>query len=190
MEILSRKPATKRPEIVRAATMLFAKHGVDGTSMRDVADAAGVREAAIYRYFESKEQMSREIFTSWYGWYTGRLREIVRGVGSTHEKVAAMARMELSVAAEHTEPFIYFCENGGRFLKSLSAEVPRAHELLIELVKEGQKCGEVKPGDAALLADMLGGALCTVATAIVRRHLKGAIDLELIAGSCWALIAA
>jgi mannose/fructose-specific phosphotransferase system component IIA len=47
----------------------------------------------------------------------------------------------------------------------------------------------VKRGDAILLADMLGGALCTVATAVVRRRRKEKIDLDLIASSCWALIA-
>jgi len=190
MEILAEKPNTKRPTIVRVATSLFASRGIDGTSMRDVSDAAGVREAAIYRYFEGKEQMSREIFVSWYGWYSRQLRDIVRGVGSTREKVAAMTRLELSTAAEQTDAFIYFCENEIRFLKSLPADVPRVHKLFTELVKDGQKRGEVKPGDAVLLGDMLGGALCTVATAVIRRRRKEEIDLELIASSCWALIAA
>lgn len=191
MKILQEKPGTKRPTIVRAATTLFARRGIDGTSMRDVADAAGVREAAIYRYFEGKEHMSREIFASWYSWYSRQLRDIVRGVGSTREKVMAMARLELSIAGEHTDAFIYFCENEIRFLRSLPADVPRAHKLLIELVKDGQKRGDVKRGDAALLADMLGGALCTVATAtILRRRKQEEIDFELIASSCWALIAA
>ncbi len=190
MKILQEKPGTKRPTIVRAATSLFARRGIDGTSMRDVADAAGVREAAIYRYFEGKQEMSREIFASWYGWYSRQLRDIVRSVGSTRDKVAAMTRLELSTATEHTDAFIYFCENEIRFLRSLPADVPRADELLIELVKDGQKRGEVKHGDAVMLADMLGGALCTVATAAIRRRRKKEIDLELIASSCWALIAA
>jgi hypothetical protein len=109
--------------------------------------------------------MSREIFTSWYGWYSRQLRDIVRGVGSTREKVASMTRLELSTAAEQTDAFIYFCENEIRFLRSLPADVPHAHELLVELVKDGQERREVKGGDATLLADTLGGALCTVATA-------------------------
>ncbi len=190
MEILNKKPDTKYPVIVAAATSLFAGNGIDATSMRDVAEAAGVREAAIYRHFRGKDEMAREIFVSWYGWYSRQLRDIVRSAGSIREKVGVMSRLELSVAAEHTEAFIYFCENEIRFLQSLPADVPRVHELLIKLVKDGQKSGDVKPGDAILLADMLGGALCTVATAAIRRRRKRDIDLELIASSCWALIAA
>src|ERR1043166_4651027 len=119
MDILKEKPDTKRPVIIRAATALFAQRGVDATSMREIAEAAGVREAAIYRYFASKEELSRSIFVSWYGWYSRQLREIVRGPGDTKEKVHGVARLELAAAVEHTEAFTYFCENEARFLPVL-----------------------------------------------------------------------
>ena len=69
MDILEKKADTKRPVVVRAATSLFAEKGIDGTSMRDIAEAAGVREAAIYRHFTGKEELARDIFLSWYGWH-------------------------------------------------------------------------------------------------------------------------
>ena len=191
MNILDEKPDTKRPVIVRAATSLFAKRGVDATSMREIADAAGVREAAIYRYFASKEELSREIFVSWYGWYSRQLRVIVRGPGGTKEKVCGAARLELSAAVEHTEAFTYFCENEARFLRSLPASVPRVRDVVIELVKQGQARSEVKAGDVGVLADMLSGALCTVALSLVWRRRRGSDDqLDLIAETCWAMIKA
>ena len=157
MDILRHKPDTKRPVIIRAATALFAKRGVAATSMRDIADAAGVREAAIYRYFAGKEEMSRDIFVSWYGWYSQQLREIVRGLGDTKEKVYGVARLELAAAAEHSEAFTYFCENEARFLRSLPASVPRVRDVVIELVKQGQARSEVKAGDVVGLAcDWIG----------------------------------
>ena len=190
MDILDEKPDTKRPVIVRAATSLFAKRGVDATSMREIADAAGVREAAIYRYFASKEELSREIFVSWYGWYSRQLREIVRGPSGTREKVYGAARLELSAAVEHTEAFTYFCENEARFLRSLPPSVPRVRDVFIELVKQGQASSEVKAGDVGVLADMLSGALCTVALSLVWRRRRRSIDdqLDLIAEACWAMI--
>jgi AcrR family transcriptional regulator len=45
--------------------------------MRDIAEHAGVREAAIYRHFAGKEELAREIFISWYRWYAGELQRIV-----------------------------------------------------------------------------------------------------------------
>jgi len=192
MDILDEKPDTKRPVIIRAATSLFARRGVDATSMRDIAEAAGVREAAIYRYFASKDEMSREIFVSWYGWYTRQLREIVRGPGDTREKAHSVARLELSAAEEHTEAFTYFCENEPRFIRSLPAGVPRSRDVFIEMIKKGQDRHEVKAGDAGLLADMLSGALCAVALSWIGRRRRGDLSgrLSLIAETCWAMIAA
>ena len=192
MDILKEKPDTKRPVIIRVATTLFAKRGVDATSMRDIADAAGVRDAAIYRHFPSKEEMSRDIFVSWYGWYSRQLDAIVRGPGGSKDKVYGVARLELSAAEEHTEAFTYFCENEARFLRALPASVPRARDVFIALITEGQQRREVKAGDARLLADMLSGALCTVALTSIRRRRRGDLTnhLDLVAETCWAMIAA
>jgi AcrR family transcriptional regulator len=132
VQSLDEKPDTKRPVIIRAATSLFARRGVDTTSMGEIAEAASVREAAIYRYFASKDEMSREISTSWYGWYSRQLHEIVRG---TRDKVHSVARLELSAAEEHTEAFTYFCENEPRFISSLPAGVPRSRDVFLEIIK-------------------------------------------------------
>jgi AcrR family transcriptional regulator len=192
MDILKEKPDTKRPAIIRAATSLFAQHGVDATSMRDIAEAVGIREAAIYRHFASKEEMSREIFVSWYGWYSRQLRKIIRGSGDTKARVSSAARLELSAAKEHTQAFTYFCENEPRFIRALPAGVPRARDIFIELIKSGQEKGEVKAGDAGLLADMLSGALCGVALSWIRRRRRGELSgqLTLVAEACWTMIAA
>jgi AcrR family transcriptional regulator len=192
MDILDEKPNTKRPVIIQAATSLFARRGVDGTSMRDIAEAAGVREAAIYRYFASKDELSREIFASWYGCYSRQLREIVRGPGETKEKVHSAARLEVSAAEEHTEAYTYFCQNEPRFIRSLPAGVPRSRDVFIEMIKKGQDRHEVKAGDAGVLADMLSGALCTVTLSWIGRRRRGDLSsqLSLIAETCWAMIAA
>jgi AcrR family transcriptional regulator len=119
MQTLEQKPGTKRPEIVRAATSLFAERGIDGTSMRDIAEAAGVREAAIYRHFAGKDELAREIFLSWYGWYCEKLQDIVSGAARTLDKLREIVRHEFSAVTEHSEAFVYFCENEARFVRSL-----------------------------------------------------------------------
>lgn len=50
-------PRDTRRAILDAALDLFAEHGFAGTSMRTLARAAGVRESALYHYFESKDAL-------------------------------------------------------------------------------------------------------------------------------------
>jgi AcrR family transcriptional regulator len=113
---LKQKPDTKRPAIVAAATSLFARKGIDATSMRDVAEAAGVREAAIYRHFRGKDEMAREIFASWYGWYTRQVRKVGEEEGPMRNKLRALVHVEFETARTHPQEFLYFCDNEARFL--------------------------------------------------------------------------
>ena len=45
------------------AVRLFGQRGFAGTSLQDVADAAGMTRPAIYHYFASKEQMLSRLVT-------------------------------------------------------------------------------------------------------------------------------
>ncbi|PRY34910.1 TetR family transcriptional regulator [Umezawaea tangerina] len=56
-----RDAAATRAALLSAARELMAKHGVEGTSTRDVAAAAGVNQALVYRYFGSKEKLFAEV---------------------------------------------------------------------------------------------------------------------------------
>src|SRR5262245_57476092 len=47
----------RRAQILREAAHLFGSRGFNGTTTRDVAARVGLTEAALYRYFPSKEAM-------------------------------------------------------------------------------------------------------------------------------------
>jgi TetR/AcrR family transcriptional regulator, repressor for neighboring sulfatase len=49
--------AVTRQSILAAARELFAAHGVDGVSVRDIAGTAGVNHALVHRYFGTKDEM-------------------------------------------------------------------------------------------------------------------------------------
>lgn len=51
------KGKERREQILRAATEVFSTYGFHGSSIRRLAQAAGVSEAMIYRHFPSKEAL-------------------------------------------------------------------------------------------------------------------------------------
>src|SRR5579884_855576 len=53
----------RRRAIVRAAVPLFARKGFAGTTTRELAEAAGISEALLFRHFPSKELLYREILS-------------------------------------------------------------------------------------------------------------------------------
>ena len=61
-----RDGAATKALIEREALRLFAQKGIDGTSVKDIAGAVGVADAALYRHFASKEEIGRQIFVHHY----------------------------------------------------------------------------------------------------------------------------
>jgi AcrR family transcriptional regulator len=55
--------ANSRDAILDAAERLFANSGFDGTSMRSIAEAAGVAQALLHYHFGTKERLFAEMFT-------------------------------------------------------------------------------------------------------------------------------
>ena len=192
MDILRQKPNTKRPDIVQVATSLFATQGINGVSMRDIAQAAGVREAAIYRHFASKDELAREIFLSWYGWYCTELQRIANNSASTVEQLREIVRHEFAAATNHSHAFVYFCENEARFVPELPAGAVSARRIFIAFIKAGQARGEVRMASPDLLADMLSGALCAVALTwlCTGRRKKLEAQVAEVVEACWRMIAA
>ncbi|MDP9042035.1 MAG: TetR family transcriptional regulator [Bacteroidota bacterium] len=54
--------SAKQIQLLDTAEGLFSRKGFDGTSVRDIAEAAGINTAMISYYFGSKEKLMEEIF--------------------------------------------------------------------------------------------------------------------------------
>jgi AcrR family transcriptional regulator len=54
--------SAKQLQLLDSAELLFSQKGFDGTSVRDIAEAAGINTAMISYYFGSKEKLMEEIF--------------------------------------------------------------------------------------------------------------------------------
>lgn len=52
-----RKKAAVRAQIVSTAVELFSRHGMDGVTVEQIADAADIGKGTIYNYFETKEHI-------------------------------------------------------------------------------------------------------------------------------------
>ncbi|MGL4619404.1 TetR/AcrR family transcriptional regulator [Chroococcidiopsis sp.] len=69
MQVFNRasQPAdSSRDRILQAAQRLFARQGFDGTTTRDLAQAAGVAEGTLFRHFSNKKAILVEVATQ--GW--------------------------------------------------------------------------------------------------------------------------
>ena len=55
---------SRREELLAIAARLFAEKGFGNTTVRDIADSAGILSGSLYHHFDSKESMVDEILST------------------------------------------------------------------------------------------------------------------------------
>lgn len=69
--------ADRRTELIQIAGQLFAEKGFLATTIRDVADAAGILSGSLYHHFTSKEAMVEELLREYWTKLLDGYREVV-----------------------------------------------------------------------------------------------------------------
>ena len=81
---------TRRAELLALAASLFAERGYVSTTVRDIADAAGILSGSLYHHFDSKESMADEILTGFLDELFGTYEEIVAAGSGPRETLEAV----------------------------------------------------------------------------------------------------
>ncbi|SDC67968.1 DNA-binding transcriptional regulator, AcrR family [Rhodococcus tukisamuensis] len=105
------EPASKsgrRAELLELAASLFAERGMRATTVRDIADAAGILSGSLYHHFDSKESMVDEILKHFLDDLFGRYRAIVdAGLGARATLEALVVASFDSIDQSHAAVAIY-----------------------------------------------------------------------------------
>src|ERR1700722_10349347 len=89
-----------KERIKREAMRLFVERGVDAVSMRDIADAVGLKAPSLYAHFRSRDELIAEMFVGSYAEYGRRLAQAAATPGRFAAKLEAMVR---TICALHAE---------------------------------------------------------------------------------------
>ena len=87
----SREQTRKR--LLGAAARLFARNGFQGTSVDDVAEAAGYSKGALYYNFASKDELFEALVEESIEQMIAGLESALAGAHTIEEKLAAMQRV-------------------------------------------------------------------------------------------------
>ncbi len=71
-----RAPSGRRIQLLEIAARLFATNGYSQTTVRDIADEAGILSGSLYHHFDSKEAMLDEILRGFLGRLYERYQQI------------------------------------------------------------------------------------------------------------------
>jgi AcrR family transcriptional regulator len=108
-KILRKEPKEERKlKIVRAACKLFAEKGYYSTTIPDIAEALGMSAGNLYNYFESKEELAKEVMQTTSRLIADKLREINETDLPSKEKIRLMVKNFFEIYMEEPELIDYF----------------------------------------------------------------------------------
>ncbi|GAC1404727.1 MAG: hypothetical protein NVSMB56_19240 [Pyrinomonadaceae bacterium] len=157
----------RRQQIINIAIRLFSQRGFRGTTTKEIAHAAGVSEAIIFRHFATKHDLYAAILDSkaCIAMMSDKAKLIANATkrGDDEAMFAAMAREMLK---HHSQDFdfyrlLLFSALEGHEISQMFREryVRQNCELMDELVRERQRVGAIRDLDPMLIARAFFGMI-------------------------------
>ena len=162
----------KQIQIIEAAEKLFADNGFSGTSVRDIAEAAGVNLAMISYYFGSKEKLMEAMFS-----YRGHFMRLKLESILQNSNMTPLQKVEKLIDEYIDRIFNKQCfhkvmlreqmvDSTGPIAEQITQLKVTNQALFKQLIHEGQKKGDFKKGlDVPFLMMTLVGTTSQLLTA-------------------------
>ncbi len=146
--------APKQAHLIRSAYKVMGEKGLNGLSLQDVADEAGVSKAILPYYFDSKENLILLTMRWVLARVAQRIREAIAEADSAETKASAMIDA-IFVGPESNRrfylvffDFLGYAARSDRFADVATTFHEICNSLYAEVVRLGQDEGVFSEGDA------------------------------------------
>lgn len=135
-----------KERVLRAALDLFSTRGFDRVTIRDIGDAAGLTNPALYRHYAGKEELGVDLYRRCYRLLIDTVSAAADGVGPAPERLGAYARAYVELAAERRAEMLFVDEHKLRFWPSVREEfgARTVTAIVTGWLEEGRRQGAVR----------------------------------------------
>lgn len=113
-------PTDRREVILERAAGLFAKQGVAGTTVREIAEAVGILSGSLYHHFASKDDIVEAIVYGFTSDLVRRYDAVLAGSQDPHDQLQGLVRASMQTVAEHPHATEIY-QNDARYLQASGA---------------------------------------------------------------------
>jgi TetR/AcrR family transcriptional regulator len=87
--------------ILEAAKKVFIQQGLEGTSMQQIADEAGINKSLLHYYFRSKEKLFGEVFSYAFQYFVPQLKDIMTSNNTIIVKIEKLVSEYMDLLMRH-----------------------------------------------------------------------------------------
>jgi AcrR family transcriptional regulator len=139
----------RREELLQIAAELFATRGFRRTTVRDIADAAGILSGSLYHHFDSKESMVDELLRTFQEELFGRYEEILASDADARTKLEQTVRVSFEAIDRHPAEVAIFQNEAAQLGQSerfayLAERNRQSRDVWMTLLREGVESGQLR----------------------------------------------
>ena len=144
-----RPAGSRRDELLAIAAQLFAERGFKNTTVRDIADAAGILSGSLYHHFDSKEAMVDELLDTFQTELWKEYDAIEASDLSPRAKLEAVVRASFEAIDHHHSEVAIFQNDAAHLITFerfayLGERNNRFRRLWTGLLEAGVAAGELR----------------------------------------------
>jgi TetR/AcrR family fatty acid metabolism transcriptional regulator len=168
----TRRSARTRERIIEAATEVFARRGVHGTRVADIAERAGIAYGLVYHHFRNKEEILSAIFAERWAQYVAYLEELAHTPAPFRERMRRLIHFWVEAYRQDNDLMTVMINEITRSYEFLESHditaVLVAFDPIERIIAEGRDNGEVRADlDARLATYVVFGVAEMVLTGYV-----------------------
>ncbi|MBG9796719.1 TetR/AcrR family transcriptional regulator [Brevibacillus laterosporus] len=167
---------SKKKDILHAAMRLFATKGIDGISVKEIGDAAGVTDAAIYKHFKNKNEVASEVFTQYCNSYTKMIDFYVSQSGTFHDRFDCLIDQLVEMHDEDHCGLLLLSQHHDVYQQVAQKNMRQPLDALIDLILQGIESNELPEQDARLSAVLIIGAFTGLAVSSFQGELPSQLE--------------
>lgn len=172
--LMPKKPHadSKKKDILRAAMRLFATKGIDGISVKQLGDAAGVTDAAIYKHFRSKDEVALVVFEQYCTGYTAMIDLYISRSGTFISRFHQLIDEVLTIHDEDQYGLLLLSQHHELYAEaSRNSPIRQPIDALSDLIEQGVRNGELPDQNVRLSAVLLDGMFTRMAVSSLQGEL-------------------
>jgi AcrR family transcriptional regulator len=155
-----------RTQLLDAAEEVFGRKGFHETTLKEVAELAGFSVGSVYSFFENKDDLFRQVYLRRGDEFMPAMREIVASEGPPIDVLHRVVTFQIQFFRDHPHfGRLYLWHSGhvlgsevsASFDEAILANFEEALALQSKLFARGQRAGQFRPGDSAVLSRMFSG---------------------------------
>jgi AcrR family transcriptional regulator len=172
---------TRKDEIITIASRLFKEKGYSAVTVRDIADAMGIKAASLYNHISSKQEILSRLILALAEQFTEGMQRIQGESISPLQKIEKLIELHIDITVNHSEALAALNNDWMHLedqdLKDFIAMREDYEQNFRMIIKKGIENGMILPRHPEVI---LFSILSTLRTLYIWYQKRGKLDVNIL----------